>query len=462
MKSAVESKSQKHEHTGEIDLPAVGSISRIIRIGGLLLGLIMVIVGLSADLAGVGDPGSLGTGQILMIVFGMIALFVGALGARSKTVYFSGAVILMNTLLLLAGLELVAIIAVRSGLIRSPHDELVQRYLDVPYYQSRAWSETLWAETLRSDSYQYEPYTIWRHRPFSGETVNVDESGRRVTSGANCDTHSYDVFAFGGSTMWGWGAPDWATIPAYLQSSLSARRNEPVCVVNFGEDGYISTQSVVRLKLLLQSGLIPDSVLFYSGVNDVYSGYITGRAGVPYIIEDLESRFEGRGHPIVKWLEASRVYGIARRQVQAKSRAQGRHLGMDYQDMGIPASNLAVRLEEVYIQNHSLVQSLAQAYGFDAFFALQPHMAIGNKALTEAEAEVYSQFDPALIILAEETYRRIRLEALSSETIWYLGNVLDHEESQIWIDTWGHITPEGNQLVAEALTDIIQSADSDD
>ena len=40
----------------------------------------------------------------------------------------------------------------------------------------------------------------------------------------------------------GWGAPDWGTIPAYLQESLGELIEGPVCVVNKAEDGYVSAK----------------------------------------------------------------------------------------------------------------------------------------------------------------------------------------------------------------------------
>jgi hypothetical protein len=32
-----------------------------------------------------------------------------------------------------------------------------------------------------------------------------------------------------------------------------------------------------------------------------------------------------------------------------------------------------------------------------------------------------------------------------------LEDLFDGEDSQIWIDTWGHVTPRGNELVAERM-----------
>jgi hypothetical protein len=71
------------------------------------------------------------------------------------------------------------------------------------------------------------------------------------------------------------GAPDWGTIPAYLQEELEERFNGAVCVVNYGEDGFASTQEVILLLIELQRGNVPDAVIFYDGVNDVTAADMT-------------------------------------------------------------------------------------------------------------------------------------------------------------------------------------------
>jgi hypothetical protein len=38
--------------------------------------------------------------------------------------------------------------------------------------------------------------------------------------------------------------------------------------MNFGESGFVSTQSVIQLMQELQSGNIPHLVIYYDGVND--------------------------------------------------------------------------------------------------------------------------------------------------------------------------------------------------
>jgi hypothetical protein len=99
----------------------------------------------------------------------------------------------------------------------------------------------------------------------------------------------------------GMGAPDWGTIPAYLQKHLQAISREPICIVNFAENAYVSTQNMIELILLLEAGSIPDVVIFYDGVNEVLAANQSGRAMLHQNYSDISARFEDAQHPLLKW-----------------------------------------------------------------------------------------------------------------------------------------------------------------
>ena len=63
--------------------------------------------------------------------------------------------------------------------------------------------------------------------------------------------------------------------------------------------------------------------------------------------------------------------------------------------------------------------------------------------------------DSPLINLFNATYGRIEAKAQVTEHLHSLTNVFDEAEAQLWIDTWGHVTPAGNELVAQAIIEII-------
>ncbi len=222
---------------------------QVLRATIMVAGGAIMLVGLVADWIGLSTPGSFGKGQILAVLAGLGLLLIGLLGRRVVSFYRGGAVLLLNTLVLFACLELGAHFVFRMGdlLSSSVEPQVPDRKAKLPYYTSQDWAEEYWRDFKITGVKQYRPWVIWSRAPFEGTTININQDGIRETPGANCSATSYKVFTFGGSTMWGTGAPDWGTIATYLQAGLESLRDKPVCVVNFGETAFVSTQSIIEL-----------------------------------------------------------------------------------------------------------------------------------------------------------------------------------------------------------------------
>ena len=151
-------------------------------------------------------------------------------------------------------------------------------------YTDPSWVEAYYREFRRSDVLRWRPYVYWRKKPYRGQYINVDSSGLRITPGPTSphrgSGRALRIFMFGGSTLWGTGARDAFTIPAVVASDLR-RSGLSVEVSNFGQSGYVSTQSLVALLLELRAGRRPDVVVFYDGINDTFSAFAQQRIGLP-------------------------------------------------------------------------------------------------------------------------------------------------------------------------------------
>ena len=111
------------------------------------------------------------------------------------------------------------------------------------------------------------------------DILTISENGYRLVPGISEDNDAFRVFLFGGSTMWGMGVADSNTIGSYLQNQLAEMSDELVAVYNFGQPGFASTQEVIELMLQLRDGNVPDIVIFFDGVNDIWNAYGSGQAG---------------------------------------------------------------------------------------------------------------------------------------------------------------------------------------
>src|SRR5205823_8873814 len=221
------------------------------------------------------------------------------LGRRIAVLYKSLSILILNTIVIFVCLDFAARVAYKAhnSLFPGPAQVVADPRASSPFYRSQPWAAQYWREFLLSRRVRYHAFVLDRRAPFKGETINIDQKGIRLTPGADCGPNAFKVFAFGGSTMWGTGSPDWGTIPSYLQTGIEKLKNGPICVVNFGESGYMSTQSVIELMLQLQSGNIPNMTLFFDGVADIYTAYQSGRSGMHENFDQVAARFERRDVP---------------------------------------------------------------------------------------------------------------------------------------------------------------------
>lgn len=77
---------------------------------------------------------------------------------------------------------------------------------------------------------------------------------------------------FGGSTVYGIGPPDSATIPSYLSRELNVDPSTCLDVTNLGAEGYVTNQEPILLIQQLKAGRRPDIAVFYDGINDSLVG----------------------------------------------------------------------------------------------------------------------------------------------------------------------------------------------
>ncbi|MDX1521055.1 MAG: SGNH/GDSL hydrolase family protein, partial [Anaerolineae bacterium] len=438
----------------------------------LSVGSMMTLVALFADQLGLDHSPRFGTGEIVLLVVGMVLLVVGWVGRRVFNLYRMTAILVLNTLVLLILLELAATVILTVGtlpvakslvaqLTGQPND-LVEYYHTLPYYAEQIWSTQYWQEHKLALKKKYHPYVVWRSPPFAGELLNIDQNGIRQTPGTRCKSDTYRIFLFGGSTMWGWGAPDWGTIPAYLQAELQADHPESVCVVNFGEQAYVSTQSLVQLMLLLEAGEVPDMVIFYDGVNEVFAASQTGRPIIHQNFSETAAIFEESQPSFLRGLQALNSFTLFQMVVAQLNIAQAGTEELSPNDVN--TDQLAEAVVQAYLTNYKNVAALAESYGFDYYFFWQPYILTGDKPLTDQEQAMITGLNWVFVLdektgdLFATTYSNVELEAENFANLYSLAHAFDQTETQVWIDTWGHVTPVGNRLIAQQMVDIIELA----
>lgn len=382
---------------------------------------------------------------------------LAALSRRSGNIYKATAILVLNAIVMLVVLDFAATSALKIWNVFSDPAELLdpEPREKSSFYSSVDWGKQFWHEFRLSRKVQYRPYVLWRRAPLKGETININRDGVRLTPGADCTATSYRVFMFGASTVWGTGSPDWGTIPAFLQSGLQALKDGPVCVVNFGESGWVSTQGLIELIRQLESGNYPDLVLFYDGATDVYSAYQSGQAGVHQNLETIAATLTGQKgpHPVVEWIKGFPLFSFVKRLV-VTVKAQPTTELITYASKGIKADALSRDIVDSDLANYRVVSALAQEYGFQYFFFWSPVIAVGEKPLTSEEQEINRNIEPALRMLYESVYRAMERAALDHDHLYYIAPIFNDCHSLIWLDET-HTTLVGHQLIAEKILEVI-------
>lgn len=380
------------------------------------------------------------------------------------------AIIILNTIIMLVIVEIIAGLMVAGSNNEESFDDplgwagnnpFARVPEQIPYYAQQEWGKELWNEYGDILGYTYFPYTLFRTPSYEGTTINVDENQLRVTPGANCTEDSYIVLTFGGSTMWGWGAPDWGTIPAYLQELLSIELDQPVCVINYSERAYISTQSLITLMLILEQGIGPDLIIFYEGANESRFTLGYGQANAHYRIDRISEFFDNPPtndtQPWLTWIQSTNTFRLLRKlsNTEAKEGNSDANGLRDYR-LGAQADTLEDEVALTMLANYQMLDALSQYFGFDFLFVWQPIIHMSNKPLTAFERNQMRTIPDNLRDSIREVYQEIEELAHDTEHLYYLGGVFDGYEDELFIDTV-HVTPYGNQIIAEAIMDIIRN-----
>jgi lysophospholipase L1-like esterase len=316
-------------------------------------------------------------------------------------------------------------------------------------------------ELEQSRVQQYLPYVDWRRSPYHGRFISVDSQGVRQTLNSHCDDEkNLVVWMFGDSALWGTGSTDAETIPSQL-AKIYEDAGQKICVRNYGEAAWISTQGVIQLLLQLKlPARKPDIVIFYDGTNDTLmptEGAAPPGAHLGYRrFRRLLANVQIEDEPSFRFLSRTNT-ARALDRISTKL-YEMRHPGAKPVLPPEEAKAAAQRTIDNYQQNLQLVDSLAQIYGFKPFYYWYPTSSVGHKPLT-AEEQIYVTAEmtegPRELQVTRATYALC--EKLRRPRFEYLGNFLDGLPQRLYVDV-SHLTPEGNRLVAQHIFHAIQTS----
>lgn len=272
----------------------------------------------------------------------------------------------------------------------------------------------------------YEPYALWKARPWAGQFFHVGHDGFRLTSTSSDDPDAFEVWMLGGSTVFGYGAPDGETIPSHLAPLLADRLQRPVKVRNLGQGGYVSFQEGALLLVELARGEAPDLVIFYDGYNDAVAAKTFPEAPAPHFqLDRIRARFES---PMASVIFSSGTFRLVDAVTQRWASQPG------FPRSPEDTRRLGRRGADIRKLQHQAALALGRERGFRVETFLQPAR---SHAVLEAMREV--------------------LVAQPLAHFHDLGDVFSDLEVPVYIDDV-HVTGVGNARVARQMLDDLDMA----
>ena len=325
-----------------------------------------------------------------------------------------------------------------------------------PAYQGYEWAAEFWQEEPRRQKSRklYVPFLIWGVTNWHGKYVNNDqgETGvwRRTINPVrdDCKTRQVTVWTFGGSTMYGTGVPDWATLPSSLSRNLNAASSDCVVVSNFGVEGYLTNQELILLMEQLKAGGHPNMAIFYDGLNDAgAAGPSFGPPKPHFYIETTKARIEGSisgrfdfVRDSYTLLLAGAIRGFLFRRHPSRSVLDELHAK-------------AVATVDNYEANLRVAKALGKAYHFRIYCFWQPSLYYGHKPLVPFEQQLPISDPWSRIVTA--VYQEAETRAAATGDFIFLGGIFDSVKGPLYIDQ-GHLGPLGNEVAGQAVAKYIE------
>jgi len=302
---------------------------------------------------------------------------------------------------------------------------------------------------------------VWGVRKWHGKFINTDDTQmgtwRRTVQAASeaCrNTAVRKVWVFGGSTVYGIGTPDWATIPSYLSRELNPDPTACVEVTNLGVEGYVTNQEVILLSQQLKAGRKPDIAIFYDGINEsLVGGFSPGIPTAHWNFDMIKNRVEMGPDSKLVLLNSSHLFQLIKLLLE------------NYSQKGLPTfsdAELTAKAQATlqnYETNLRFVQLLASAYGFKTYFFWQPALAYGDKPLAPFEQELKEARSKELGGRVHRglnaVYKEAETRSAASESFVFLGHAFDKMQELIYVDEF-HLDPQGNQIIAQAIAQTVR------
>ena len=359
--------------------------------------------------------------------------------------YVVGSVLFVNTLVLyvLMNVVLGGIFWWRDRGRTNPVTETYGAQLDAVYPDFPDPDRTQMLSECWNRPYRYADYIHFSEQSFAGRFVNVHEAGFRHVAEQGTwppDLRNFNVFCFGGSTMFGYGLPDDQTFASQLQGALNDGSSRPVRVYNFGVGWHYSTQERIRFERLLGAGFVPDVALFLDGINDCSLAHDDQPAFSPNLAAAFENvqawgvQSPGKQAPAAvrefrEWFYENRPVGRLGRRLSGMFSSESTALKTTIKAL---TPEQAQRGVENFRWNRELILAAAQRKNVKVLFLIQPAPGYHHNP---AKHPFANRLLCANEVLFYEKLRTDLGEQPDADGVAWCADLVDQFHGPIYVDT---------------------------
>ena len=254
--------------------------------------------------------------------------------------------------------------------------------------------------------------------------------------------------------MWGTGVDDRGTIPYYYNS---LNKNE--IVLNHGESGFVSRQSLARLVNLFNQGQKSYKVIFYDGYNDITT---MCRADIGYNSHDRAEQinfhiknsnsFNSTKNITLKFLDRLFIYYTNKVIQKVKNRQIPSFFDRDENNKCCFNPNARKNVANTMINNWLIAKDIVESRGGRFYAILQPSAYTGENV-----------FHKDFKIIRKDCMQKIYDEVcdivrdkLKNES-WFLDlTLVFNNKGPFYIDA-AHISDYGNEIIANEINSFINN-----
>lgn len=391
---------------------------------------------------------------------------------RFKAFYVKLAVMLLNTLLLFAVLNLMAYFGLKVFYQRMTEkhykqlrEEVISREAYTAEYltsrRSNAYIDEIVKEHLEASNMgvSYYPMAEYLSPVYRSRLLNIDTVDMLIPYRLGYEDTTKDItpstryiFAFGGSTTMGTFVADHDTWPSWLCKMANQKQKERIRVFNFGQPGYSPTQETSLFITLLKLGHRPSAVVFLDGLN---TGPITDVSEFSRNMEEGIHRLQTQdgflsrlasAFPLVVVIQLLRGKDTADLLTDADT--------IDHPLVGEDVNEVSINfITQRLVQNYRIRQVLGQLYGVPVVQVLQPNSMMGYNPdfMTQAQKDALAKVPNQKIY---DAYATVYKNVLAQANYIDLSNLLQQFNKPALTDDI-HYSPSFNHYLASHLYEYI-------